>query len=59
MKRQTRTKRREEYAVRIGPKLKQLIEEQMVKIRGVTYDVVKNSAWEAGEIIAMKFKGEV
>lgn len=54
-----RSKKREEYIVRIGPKLMGLIQKQMESIREVTYNVVGNSAWESGEILAMKFKGEI
>ena len=54
-----RSTKRTEFIIRIGPKLMEVIKEQMKSIKNVTYGVVKDSPWEAGEIIAMKFKGEV
>lgn len=47
------------YYVRIGPELMALLNEQTEKIKDVTYGVVGNSYWEAGEIIAKKFRGEI
>lgn len=54
-----RSKKREEYIIRIGPNLMALIKQQMNSIKEVTYGVVKDSPWEAGEILALKFKGEI
>lgn len=54
-----RSKKRIEYVVRIGPELREVIKKQMDNIKAVTYNVVGDSVWEAGEIIAKKFKGEV
>lgn len=45
-----------EYTLRIGPKLKEAIEKQKVKIKEVTMDCVNASDYEAGEIIATKLK---
>jgi hypothetical protein len=59
VKQQQRSTRRVEYVIRIGPELMEIIEKQMEKIKDITYGVVKDSPWEAGEIIAQKFKGEV
>ena len=59
VKQQQRSKRRVEYVIRIGPELMEIIEQQMEKIKDITYGVVKDSPWEAGEIIAKKFKGDV
>jgi hypothetical protein len=59
VKQQQRSTRRVEYVIRIGPELMEIIEKQMEKIKDITYGVVKDSPWEAGEIIAKKFKGEV
>ena len=56
---QKQRSKRVEYIVRIGPKLMEVIREQMKSIKEVTYGVVKDSPWEAGEILALKFKGEV
>lgn len=54
-----RSKKRTEFIIRIGPELMKLIEDQMESIKEVTYGIVKDSPWEAGEILAKKFKGEV
>ena len=51
--------KRKEYVVRIGPELMDIINRQMASIKEVTYGVVGDSCWEAGEIIAKKYKGEV
>lgn len=59
VKETSRSKKRIEYTIRIGPKLMSVIENQMKKIKDVTYGVVKDSPWEAGEIIAKKYLGEV
>jgi len=40
--------------IRIGPKLKLILEEQKKRIREVTYNCVEPSDYEAGEIIAKK-----
>lgn len=54
-----RKSKRVEFTVRIGPELMDLLEEQIKKIKELTYGVVGDSFWEAGEIVAKKFKGEV
>ena len=51
--------KRKDFVIRIGPELMAVIEEQMQIIREFTYGVAKDSPWEAGEILAKKFKGEV
>jgi hypothetical protein len=58
-KQKQRRNTRLEFTVRIGPELMELIEKQMERIKDVTYGVVKDSAWESGEILAKKLKGEV
>lgn len=50
-------KKREEYKVRIGPLLKEVLDKQMQSIKEVTYDVCKTSYYEAGEIVAKKVLG--
>ncbi len=45
---------REEYVVRIGPLLKELMDKQKANIKEATYDCIQGSDWEAGEIIAKK-----
>tara|TARA_R100001530_G_scaffold112862_2_gene79855 strand:+ start:14502 stop:14663 length:162 start_codon:yes stop_codon:yes gene_type:complete len=42
------------FVVRIGPKLKQVLDQQKKQIEEVTYDVIEASDYEAGEIIAVK-----
>ena len=54
-----RSSKRLEYVVRIGPGLMDVLKGQMKKIKDVTYGVVGDSLWEAGEIVAKKYKGEV
>ena len=54
-----RSNKREEYIIRIGPELMDLIKEQIEAIKEVTYGVARDSPWEAGEIIAKKYKGKV
>jgi hypothetical protein len=51
--------KRVEYVVRIGPELMKVIKKQMESIKEVTYGIVGDSVWESGEIIALKFKGEI
>jgi hypothetical protein len=59
MAQKKRSNKREEFIIRIGPELMAVIKEQMESIKDVTYGVVKDSPWEAGEIIAKKFKGSI
>ncbi len=49
---------RKEYRIRLGPLLREVLREQMDRIKEETYDVCEASYWEAGEIIAKKVKGE-
>ena len=51
--------KREQYVVQIGPRLMKCLEEQLESIHKVTYGSVKSSFFEAGEILAKKFSGEV
>ncbi len=46
--------KKETFVVRIGPLLKQVLDEQMELIKKATYGVCEASHWEAGEIIAKK-----
>lgn len=59
VKETSRSKKRQEFIIRIGPELMGVINEQMKKISNVTYGVVGNSPWEAGEIIAKKYLGKI
>ncbi len=43
-----------EYYVRIGPLLKNMLDKQKQNVKKETYDVCKSSEWEAGEILAKK-----
>ncbi len=47
--------KRKEHTIRIGPLLKQVLDEQMESIKEVTYDICDTSYWEAGEVIAKKY----
>ena len=46
--------KREEFSVRIGPLLKEILTKQKDNVKKVTYDCVPSSEWEAGEILAKK-----
>ncbi len=59
VKESSRSSKRKEYIIRIGPELMAVIENQMKKIKDVTYGVVKDSPWEAGEIVARKYLGKI
>ena len=48
-----------EYTVRIGEKLRQVLDQQKKQIEEATYDCVKPSDLQAGEIIARKFLREI
>ncbi len=50
----TKENKKEEYTIRIGPLLKEVLEKQIELIKKATYDVCGSSYWEAGEIIAKK-----
>ncbi len=45
---------KEEFTVRIGKKLKEVLEKQKEAIKKVTWECVQASDYEAGEIIAKK-----
>lgn len=45
---------KKDFAVRIGPLLKALLDKQKDRIKQATYDCVKSSDYDAGEIIAKK-----
>ena len=45
---------KEEFTVRIGPLLREVLNRQKDKIREATYNVVDSSDYSAGEIIAKK-----
>ena len=50
--------KRKEFLVKIGPKLREVLDDQKRKIEDVTYNCVKPSDYEAGEIVAKKINGE-
>ena len=49
-----RRKENKEFSVTIGVLLKQVLEKQKENINKVTYNCVKASDYEAGEIVAKK-----
>jgi len=59
MGRQKKEVKRKEFVVRIGPELMAILKKQIESIKDVTYGVVGDSIWEAGEIIAKKYNHEV
>lgn len=58
MTQKQKSKQRIEFVIKVGPELMSIIQEQMNKIKEVTYGVDKSSVWIAGEILAKKLKGE-
>jgi hypothetical protein len=58
MARQKKLKR-EQYVIMIGPLLKKVLDEQIERIKEVTYFSSEPSYYQAGEVIAKKFRGEV
>lgn len=46
--------KREEFIIKIGPLLKEVLEKQKEIIKETTWDCVKPSDYEVGEIIAKK-----
>ena len=42
------------FVIRIGPKLRQVLDQQKKQIEEATYDVIEASDYDAGEIIAIK-----
>lgn len=48
------TEKKEEFTVRIGPLLKNILDKQKDLIKKATYNCVDSSDYEAGEIIAKK-----
>lgn len=52
-------KKREEFLIRIGPLMRQMIEKQRKKVLDVTYDEVEASDYYICEILAKKFSARV
>lgn len=48
--------KKEEFTVRIGPLLREVLDLQKVRIKEVTLDVVDSSDYNAGEILAKKVR---
>ena len=46
--------KRKEYVIKIGSLLKQVLDKQKENVNKITYNCVKSSDYEAGEIIAKK-----
>ena len=51
--------KRKEFVIKIGEKLREVLDLQKNQIKEATYDCVNPSDYEAGEIIAKKFLKEV
>lgn len=51
--------KREEFVIKIGAKLRSVIDKQKEQIKEATYNCVNPSDYEAGEIIAKKFLKEI
>ncbi len=49
--------KREQFIIQIGPLMKRVLDEQIESVKEVTYDSVKASYFEAGEIVAKKVLG--
>jgi len=45
---------KESFVIRIGPKLRKVLDIQIKIVNDITYGVCNSSDWEAGEIIADK-----
>ena len=59
MEKEIKRNKVEEYTIRIGKKLKLVLEQQKKQISEATYNCVNPSDLEAGEIVAKKILGEV
>ena len=46
--------KREEFVIKIGKLLREVLDKQKENISKVTYDCVKSSDYEAGELLARK-----
>ncbi len=51
--------KRKEFIVKIGEKLRKVLDKQKKQISEATYDCVKPSDYEAGEIVAKKILREI
>ena len=58
MKQKQKPGKREEYVIKVGPKMMQVIDGQIESVKELTYGSVKSSIYESGEIIAKKILGE-
>ncbi len=47
------------FVIRVGKKMRQVLDQQKKQIEEATYDVVEASDYEAGEILAKKFLKEI
>ncbi len=51
--------KRQEFVIKIGPLLREVLNKQKELIKKHTYDCVKGSDYEAGEIVAKKVEGDI
>ncbi len=59
MEKETKTNKRKEFIVKIGIKLREVLNSQKEQIKEATYNCVNPSDYEAGEIIAKKILKEI
>lgn len=52
-------KEKNSFVIRVGKKMMEVLNLQKKQIEEATYDVVKASDYEAGEILAKKFLNEI
>ena len=51
--------KRQEFVIKIGQLLREVLNKQKELIKKHTYDCVKGSDYEAGEIVAKKVEGDI
>ena len=53
------TEEKKSYPIRVGEKMREVLDMQKKQIQDATYNVVKASDYQAGEIIAKKMLKEI